>query len=183
MPEPLPYPYHLGTSFPVMPVPRTPEHCIDVPAGAVTLVVEARDLADERAGRTPEAASPEAGSPTFDDFGASLHVLGADGAEYVRFDCFDKEPHYHYIRPSEETNIIVRLDDIAEGDPIEWTIGRLRNRLPEMLEHAGAAEAAAAVRSQMPSLLDATGEVRELLQEAQRRAVARRASGSTLAPS
>ena len=167
-----PYPYDLGTEYPVMPIPPVPEHCIEVPAGAVTLVVEARDLSDE--------PQPVGG---FDDFGASLHVVGPDGAEYVRFDCFDKEPHYHYIRPSEETNIIVRLDDIAEGDPIEWTIGRLRNRLPEMLEHAGAASVAESVRGQLPPLMGALDTVRDLLQEAERRAVARRASGSTLAPS
>ena len=182
MPDSPPYPYHLGTEYPVMPVPPTPEHCIDVPAGAVTLVVEARDLADERARRTGATPPPE-DSPVFDDFGASLHVIAGDGLEYVRFDCFDKEPHYHYIRPSQGTNIICRLDDVAEGDPIDWTIARIRNRLPEMLEHAGAPEVAASVREQLPSLLDATGTVRDLLQEAQRRAVTRRASGSTLAPS
>lgn len=176
--ESLPYPYNLGMSFPVMPVPRTLAHCIDVPAGAVTLVVEARDLADEQ-GRTVGVGDP----PAFDDFGASLHVLGLDGAEYVRFDCFDKEPHYHYIRPAESMNIIVRLDDVAEGDPIEWTVGRLQYRLPEMLEHAGAHDVAASVRSQLPPLMEALQTVRGLLLEAQRRAVARRASGSTLAPS
>jgi len=154
-----------------MPIPPVPEHCIGVPAGAVTLVVEARDLSDE--------PQPVGG---FDDFGASLHVVGPDSAEYVRFDCFDKEPHYHYIRPAEGTNIICRLDDIAEGDPIEWTIGRLRHRLPEMLEHAGAAPVAASVRAQMPALLGAIDTVRGLLDEAHRRTEARRASGSTLAP-
>jgi hypothetical protein len=183
MSDPLPYPYHLGMEFPVMPVPPTPEHCIDVAAGGVTLVVEARDLADERGRQASRSEAPADDSSTFDDFGASLHVMGPDGAEYVRFDCFDKEPHYHYIRPSEGTNIIVRLDDVAEGDPIEWTVGRLQHRLPEMLEHAGAADVAASVRSELPALVNATETVRGLLQEAHRRAVARRASGSTLAPS
>ena len=177
-----PYPYNLGTSYPVMPIPPVAEHCIDVAAGAVTLVVEARDLVDDQA----RGGQPPAGTdaPAFDDFGASLHVVAAaDRTEYLRFDCFENEPHYHYIRPTEGRNVICRLDDVAEGDPIEWVVGRLRSRLPEMLEHAGAAELAAAVRGQIPEVVAAADQVRGLLREAHHRAVARRASGSTLAPS
>jgi hypothetical protein len=184
MAETPPYPYNLGNAYPVMPVPRNPEHCVDVPAGAVTFVVEARDLVDERARDGASSVIPQDAAPgLFDDFGASLHVLGADDRlEYLRFDCFEKEPHYHYIRPAEQMNVIIRLDDIAEGDPIDWVAGRLRNRLPEMLGHAGATELGASVRTQMSDVLEASDRVRELLREAKRRAVARRDSGSTLAP-
>lgn len=173
MAESPPYPYHLGSEYPVMPVAPIPEHCLSVPAGAVTLVVEARDLALDLEHDRDQPSE-------FDDFGASLHVLGAvDGVERLRFDCFDKEPHYHYIRPDDRTNVIVRLDDIAEGDPIEWTVARLEHRLPEMLEHARARELAEAVRADLPSLLGALGTVRAMLEEAQRRTTARRAAGAT----
>jgi hypothetical protein len=171
-----PYPYTLGSEYPVMPMAPIAAHCVSVDAGAVTLVVEARDLVRDRQGDGPVDESDE-----FDDYGASLHVHGAnDGVERLRFDCFDKEPHYHYIRPADNANVIIRLDNFAEGDPIEWTMGRLRTRLPEMLEHADAQELADSVRADMPSLLGAVDEVGEMLAEAQRRTIERRscASGS-----
>jgi hypothetical protein len=183
MAEAPPYPYHLGTVYPVMPVAPVPEHCVPVDAGPLRLVVEARDLRDEAARSRGSATPPPAQTSQFDDFGASLHVCGAaDGAEHLRFDCFDKEPHYHYIRNAEPANVIVRLDDVAEGDPIEWTIGRVRSRLPEMLQHAGATDLAAQVRTDPAPVLAALERVRALLVEAGRRAEARRASGGRLAP-
>ena len=64
-----------------------------------------------------------------------MHVCDAsDGVEHLRFDCFENEPHYHYINTVEQGNLICRIDEIAEGDPVEWTVGRLRERLPEMLD-------------------------------------------------
>jgi hypothetical protein len=170
-----PYP-RLGSEYPVMPMAPISEHCVSVSAGAVTLVVEARDLVRDRQDDGPLDENDE-----FDDYGASLHVHGADdGVERLRFDCFDKEPHYHYIRPADNANVIIRLDNFAEGDPIDWTIGRLRSRLPEMLEHADAQELADRVRADLPSLLGAVDKVGEMLAEAQRRTMARRsrASGS-----
>jgi hypothetical protein len=171
---PLPNPYHLGMAFPVMPAPMIPEHCIHVPAGAVNLVVEARDLIADRQVTHPDEVREE--NPQFDDFGASLHIMSAaDGVEHLRFDCFDNEPHYHYIRPSQQMNVIVRLDHVAEGDAIDWTISRLRERLPEMLDHAGdAGDVAAAVRADLASVAAALPKTQELLEEAQRRAIARR---------
>ena len=183
MAEAPPYPYHLGTVYPVMPVPPVPEHCVPVEAGAVRLVVEARDLLDEAARSRGGVAPPPEQSSQFNDFGASLHVCAAsDGLEHLRFDCFDHEPHYHYIRNAEAANVIVRLDDVAEGDPIEWTIARLRARLPEMLDHAGAAELAEEVRSDPTAVASALDRVRALLVEAGQRALARRTSGQELAP-
>ena len=183
MAEAPPYPYHLGTMYPVMPVPPVPEHCVPVEAGAVRLVVEARDLLDEAARSRGGTVVPAEQSSQFNDFGASLHVCGAvDGMEYLRFDCFDHEPHYHYIRNAESANVIVRLDDVAEGDPIDWTIGRLQARLPEMLEHAGAGELADQVRSDPSAVATALERVRALLVEAGQRALARRTSGQGLAP-
>ena len=40
-----------------------------------------------------------------EDEGVSLHVCdGETGAEYLRFDVFVKEPHYHYIVPGDTTS-------------------------------------------------------------------------------
>jgi hypothetical protein len=40
---------------------------------------------------------------------------------------------------------MIHLDPVADGDPLAWALERLRTRLPQMLERAGAAEAAARV--------------------------------------
>jgi hypothetical protein len=171
MPEQPPHPYNLGSAYPVMPMAPVADHCLSVPAGPITFVIEARDLVADRGVAAPDG--------TFDDFGASLHVVGAeDGVERLRFDCFDKEPHYHYIRPDEQMNIICRLDDIAEGEPISWTIGRLENRLPEMLDYADATGVADAVRRDPAPVAEALATVRSMLEEAQRLTAVRRAGAS-----
>jgi hypothetical protein len=110
-----------------------------------------------------------------DDGGGSVHVFGAaDGLEHLRFDCFETHPHYHYIRNRERQNLIVRIDEIALGDPIIWTSERLRQRLPEMLGFAGAASLAGAVRADMGSVSPAVESVAQLLEEARRRERSRR---------
>ena len=78
----------------------------------------------------------------------TIHVLGAaDRLEHLRFDCFEHEPHYHYIRNAEQANVVVRIDTFAEGDPTAWSLRCLRERLPEMLAHADATELAEQVRA------------------------------------
>jgi hypothetical protein len=181
MAEALPDPYRIGMDFPVLPIPRDPAACVTVEAGPIDLVVESRDLVDD-ARRTRPDAEVDPDALQFNDFGASLHVVGRDdGAEHLRFDCFEEQPHYHYIRIAEGRNTIVRLDDAAEGDPIEWTVGRLRTRLPAMLRHAGADELADALDASAAATAAAVDEVKRLLLEAQARAVARRAGTQTAA--
>jgi hypothetical protein len=133
-------------------------------------VVEARRLTDQAIADSAEEQGRPGGFEApggVDDGGMTLHVLGtADGLEHLRFDCFEKEPHYHYIHQDDLSNVVVRFDDIAEGDPVRWTLERVRNRLPEMLEHAGAGELAAAARAATPQILEASVEVEKLLQRA-----------------
>jgi hypothetical protein len=75
------------------------------------------------------------------DNGVSIHVAGAhDGHEYLRFDLFEQDPHYHYIEPSGERQTIVQYDRVAMGDMLAWTLHQLRHRLAPMLERAGGAE-------------------------------------------
>jgi hypothetical protein len=74
--------------------------------------------------------------------------VGGEGSaqlEYLRFDCFDEDPHYHYISWKQRSNEMLHLDPVADGDPLLWALERIRTRLPQMLERAGARELAARV--------------------------------------
>jgi hypothetical protein len=167
-----PYPYQRGNFYTSLPIPAVPEHCIGVDAGPLRLVVESRELTNEiLLTQLPPGSVEIPDDVSFDDFGASLHVCGAeDGLEHLRFDCFEHEPHYHYIQHAVGGNTICRIDEVAEGDPTEWTVGRLRSRLPEMLELCGLQKLAEDTRAHMPEVLAAVDEVVALLQQAQVRA-------------
>ena len=77
--------------------------------------------------------------------GPSVHVFGdVDGVEQeiLRFDCFDRTPHYHYgfsyiDQPQ------VRMDPAAIGEPLAWVCSRIETRLPALLEKARAGHLAA----------------------------------------
>jgi hypothetical protein len=43
--------------------------------------------------------------------------------------------------------VVVRIDTFAEGDPTAWSLRCLRDRLPEMLAHAGVPDLAEEVRA------------------------------------
>jgi hypothetical protein len=176
MPDSEPYPYQLGNFYNSMPIPAVPEHCIPVDAGPLKLVVESRELTNEiLLTQLPPGSVSIPDGITYDDYGPTLHVCGADdGLEYLRFDCFEKEPHYHYIRHAEGGNLIVRIDEIADGDPIEWTIGRVRTRLPEMLAFAGADDLADAARRSASTVVSATEQATELLEQARAQSLRKR---------
>jgi hypothetical protein len=167
--------YGLGTVNDVMPAPLIPEHCREIPAGPVRFVVESRYLPDDMAALNRIGDRPDLpGTATLDDGGGTIHVFGTtDGVEHLRFDCFEAYPHYHYIRNDEQKNIIVRFDDIALGDPIAWSTDRLRQRLPEMLEYAGAASLAEAVRTDFAPVSSAIDSLTALLEAARAAQLAR----------
>jgi hypothetical protein len=172
--------YPIGTFYDLMPIPPIDAHCVSLDAGPLRFVVEARQLTEElaRAGSTEIAAGVDHVNATFDDFGASLHVYGADdGLEHIRFDCFANEPHYHYLQHAAGGMVICRLDDIAEGDPIAWTVRRLRERLPEMLEFSKVPELARTVRSNLAVFEPAIMRVEALLREADALAAAQHHAG------
>lgn len=80
------------------------------------------------------------------DQGVCIHALGdVDGeeVELLRFDCFDHEPHYHY--GPEKRNTRLMLDKTTEGDPLDWTLRQLNERLPEMVRRAGYDDLAAGI--------------------------------------
>ena len=72
------------------------------------------------------------------DQGICIHVFRGPDAQHdevLRFDCFERQPHYHYAWSKNDH--YVPLDTAAEGDALQWTLARLRTRLPAMLLRAG----------------------------------------------
>lgn len=150
-----------------MPIPMVPEMCTPVDAGPVRLVVESRQLTNAILADTYEDQEIPDAHVDFDDYGPTVHVCGtADGLEHLRFDCFEHEPHYHYIRNHEQSNVVVRIDEVAVGDPVEFTLRCLRTQLPEMLELAGATELGRQTRDARDDLLAAIDKVGELMARA-----------------
>jgi hypothetical protein len=139
----------VGTVYRIPPQPPVAENTHLRPAGAITFGVEYRDVdpasleatyADNEAHLAElRRSSPDGG---FSDEGVSIHVCGTDdGYEYLRFDVFDDNPHYHYVHRTpagaEVANRIVDFDAAADGDMLPWAIERIRTRLAPMLTEAG----------------------------------------------
>jgi hypothetical protein len=144
----------MGTFVASLPVPHEPQATTFVAAGPVTFGVEPRvfDPVAEAAKLTPEeiaAAGPDALFNSDQvDAGVCVHVFSTEGLrEYLRFDCFADEPHYHYIVPG-RGNMLVHFDRVANGPMLDSTIRTLRGRLPEMLTQLGADGLAAALKPQ-----------------------------------
>ena len=117
----------IGKVYGIPPQPPVEEQTHRVPAGAVTFGVEYRALDPESLRATYadnpaylaelEARSPEGG---FTDEGVSIHVWGSDdGHEYLRFDVFADEPHYHYVHNTgdggEVVNNVIDFDAVASA--------------------------------------------------------------------
>lgn len=106
-------------------IPIMPQHVAWIDAGPVSFGVEARALPDKEGG--------------VGERGASLHVFDADRAEeYLRFDCFDGVPHYHYILNGPQHNVVWGYDADVNGPMKDWALDALRRRLPAMLRRAEA---------------------------------------------
>lgn len=166
--------YKLGRHYTMLPIPMDPEHCVDVPAGPITFVVEARWLTPDRVldhaaslGRLADIDDVSG----VDDSGLTVHVLDTAGRrEHLRFDCFEHEPHYHYVHDADAANTVVRIDDVAEGDASAWMLRTLRRRLPEMLAHAGVPDIGEAVRADAEQVSAAIDTVEALVVDAARSA-------------
>ena len=156
------------TRYDKMPIPPVAQQTEYFEAGPVTFGVEYRLLTDAiaAASASEDARGVDSAAETgFDDRGVAIHVFGEDRdlsparpadagkaggegseqLEYLRFDCFDEDPHYHYICWKQRSNEMLHLDPVADGDPLLWALERIRTRLPQMLERAGACELAARV--------------------------------------
>jgi hypothetical protein len=149
----------IGKIYNIPPQPPVAEHNHLIPAGALTFGVEYRDVDPESlratyAGNAAQLAELEERSPEggFFDAGVSIHVSGTDdGHEYLRFDVFADEPHYHYVHRTSDGSVqnqVIDFDTAAHGDMLPWVINCLRTRLAEMLSAAGGAHVAAALDPQ-----------------------------------
>lgn len=138
------------TKYDIMPIPPVEAQSELFPAGPVTIWVEYRLLDDAIAAAHTVTEGYDGTIDTVEDRGVSLHVFGepapgAERIEYLRFDCFDEDPHYHYVSYANQTNEMVHLDPAAVGDPLEWAMDRIRTRLPQLLSRAGNPELGARI--------------------------------------
>jgi hypothetical protein len=164
----------IGKSYAIPPQPPVPENLTTFEAGNLSIGVEYRDLDPEGLLATYRDnpahlaelvdRSPEGG---FTDEGVSLHVFDAtDGHEYLRFDVFDADPHYHYNHHGPEVvNNVIEFDVHAQGDMLPWALERIRTRLPEMLNEAGAAHLVAGLDHE--AIEHALAQVAPIAEEAQ----------------
>lgn len=160
----------VGTTYNIPPAPPDPASTDWLDLGALRIGVEYRKVDPEALaeiyGDTEHMAELEEASPAggFTDEGVSLHIVDPDdGFEYVRFDMFVDEPHYHYVDKVADTNTIVHFDTVAHGPMIPWTLAQIRSRLPEMLRHAGATAFAETITADAGST--AAARVEEKLRE------------------
>ena len=132
------------TRYDLMPIPPVEAHTQWFEAGVLRFGVEYRVVNDAIAAASEIAAASGDSRPppgSIDDCGVSIHVVGqheGKALEYLRFDCFDEDPHYHYVSRQAQSNEMLHIDPLAEGDALGWALDRLRSRLPQMLARAGA---------------------------------------------
>jgi hypothetical protein len=112
------------------------------PAGSITIGLERReldpDIVEQFYGNSPERdlVLSDRRLAELDDGGPSIHVFGTEDArEYLRFDCFRKEPHFHFILPDQPHQIITEIDETVQ--PLEWAMSALRTQLPGLLARSG----------------------------------------------
>lgn len=133
--------------YTIMPIPVVEAHTRYFEAGPIAIGVEYRLLNEAIVAHHLESqqVDPDVGTD-FNDRGVSLHVFGThesgERLEHLRFDCFDDDPHYHYVDWKGRSNDIVHLDSVANGDALTWALERIRTRLPQMLLRAGAGNVA-----------------------------------------
>ncbi len=134
----------------VMPGPVVEEQTEMIEAGAITVGIEYRltggDISKAAFGEEYYRKVKAKGGFSGADRGVTLHVYSnKDGklTEHLRFDCFDESPHYHYMnwqKPNQELRVIYPG---FQGDPLDWSLDRLRTRLPQMLAYVDAGDVAA----------------------------------------
>ncbi len=159
------------TRYSVMPIPPSEAHSTSFQIGSIRLSVEYRRLTDAIAAavQLESADGNERGQTTeLDDRGVSVHVFGMqDGEEreFLRFDCFEEDPHYHYISWRDKSNEMLHMDPVAMGDPVGFALDCIEQRLPALLVRAGASEVAsdvdvAALRKVLPKVRDEATRLR-----------------------
>ena len=143
-------PLELGTTIAVNPIPPVESDTHYIDAGTLVIGVEYRNLNEDLMAANyvdpvQAAIIAELTPPAILDRGVAIHVFErATHLEYLRFDLFEIDPHYHYIRPG-TSNTLVRYDPGACGDMLDWACNCLQLRIVDMLVYAGADRVAASV--------------------------------------
>ena len=159
------------TRYDVMPIPPIEAHTEWFEAGVLRIGVEYRLLTDAIAVTTPvDAASGDVSSKNmhFDDCGVALHVCGEnDGVmrEWLRFDCFAEDPHYHYVSWDVPANEVLPLAPRAAGARGAWRLPRGPPRRPPRRPRAAPTQLAArvdsgALEAALPRIAEAAYRVR-----------------------
>jgi|GEM_PF-6006685 len=123
-----------GQHHKFMLIPIMEHHATYFDGGPVCIAVEARALGSSREKMVR---------------GPSIHIFSADRQkEFLRFDLFGGELHYHYIHDAQQHNTVWGYDADANGPMLEWVIRSLADRLPAMLRGAGEGELAARIEQE-----------------------------------
>ena len=75
------------------------------------------------------------------DWGVTFRVFGKDSdkkVELLRFDCFKKNPHYHFAPGGK--NEQHKLEREKTPDSLRWVMTQLKTQLPGLIERAGYAD-------------------------------------------
>ena len=161
------------TRYDKMPIPPVQAHTEFFAAGNIRFGVEFRMLTPEIAAANRAFLQAANGSDDvvveeLADSGVSVHVFGRGTGgerEYLRFDCFAEDPHYHYVNWDASTNEVLHLDPVAVGDPLHWALTTIATRLPHLLLRAGADDVAreldhGAIDSALPRVAEAAYRAR-----------------------
>jgi hypothetical protein len=134
--------WEIGVRWDVPAIPPIEENTIYFEAGSILFGLENRILSPDIVGahRAGDHLSHEE-LAKYDDGGLSVHVFDASSRfEHLRFDLFNKDPHYHYLYP--DYLLEVSYDRYSNGDMWNWVMTCLRHRLAPMLQYASAGELA-----------------------------------------
>jgi len=166
------------TRYDKMPIPAIEACTRFFDAGVIRIGVEFRELTDDVVAAIRDTLQGAGGDDVgqledLNDGGVSLHVYGRSDDreyEYLRFDCFQEDPHYHYVSWKNSTNEVLHLDPIADGDPLAWALDKIRYRLSQMLVRAEAEHIAAQIDARlldivMPKVAAAAYSARYRLEE------------------
>ena len=75
-----------------------------------------------------------------DDGGATVEVYGdveGQRLQVLRFDCFRKDPHFHYAPGDRSKNTQFHFDSKIAPKALDWSMEQIREHIPEMLHIAG----------------------------------------------
>jgi hypothetical protein len=128
------------------PLPVVEDKTEYIDAGPIVFAIEQREVPADLMVKFYEqvaAAGASVDHNVGDTGGLTVHVFGRRGAgltEYLRFDCFPENPHYHYIYDDGTGQEILDVDTVANGDPLAWALRSVRTRLRPMLEKVHAAD-------------------------------------------